>query len=278
MNLREKEKKQMQAIRAALPQRFLWIAVLTIVTFFSSSAYAVNTANCEIDNRFGVTERRILTQACQLAVERMQSREVRDKVYQLSGFSYLSDSVISRSHATATRESRWNLLWRQLSTLSSPNGDSDTEPPFPNIYILYASDAPRSGQLGWLGRAYLDLVTVYWDSSEKEWKQKGSFVITINDYFVARGQRYSDPNDWAGTIAHEMLHNLGHRHPDSTDPDYNKYQINVLDVLVQNYGSDFKGMRWSQVSDHSCEQLENPSVETGQPLRFTINGRTITIR
>lgn len=267
----------MQTIATALSLKALGFAVLTIVTFSPTSAYAVNPANCEIDNRFGTKERRILGQACQLAVERMQSREIREKVNQLSGFASLSGSVMSRSHAMATRQSRWNLLKRQLLTLSLPNGANDAGPSFPDIYILYGNEAPRGRGTGWLGMAHLDLVTVYWDSNQKEWKQKGKFALTINDHFVARGQRYSDPNDWAGTIAHEMLHNLGHQHPNSSDPDYSKFQINVLDALVQNDGIDFKGTRWSLVSNHSCEPAESLSVRSNQSLKITINGRTITI-
>jgi len=267
----------MRTTTNAAPLGVLGFIVLALAALFPTSIYAVNTADCEIDNRFGTAERMILAQACQLAVERMQSTEIRSKVSQLSGFASLSSSVMSRSHATDTSESRWNLLGRQLATLSLPNGPYDSEPAFPNIYILYGSEAPRGGGSGWLGRAYLDLVTVYWDSAQGEWKQKGKFVLTINDYFVARGQRYSDPNDWAGTIAHEMLHNLGHSHPDSSDPNYSKFQINVLDALVQNYGSEYKGTPWSLVADHSCEPAESPSARTNQPLRITINGRTITI-
>ena len=246
-----------------------------LVTLGSSPVYAANSVNCEIDNRFGATERRILEEACQLAVKRMQSPALRDKVNQQSSFSYLSDSVMSRSHATDSRDSRWNLLRRQLLTLSLPNGPNDSGPSFPDVYVLYGNEQPTGSELGWLGRAYLDLVTIYWDSTDREWKQKGSFVLTINDYFVARGQRYSDPNDWAGTIAHEMLHNLGHMHPDSSNPDYSKYQINVLDALIQNNGYDFKGSRWSLVSNHNC--LPGALSPAGEPLRVTINGRTITI-
>lgn len=254
----------------------LGLTILFVVVLCPAAARAANAADCEIDERFGANERRILAQACRLAVERMQSREIRDEVNRRAGYSYLSDSVMTRSHARETSQSRWNLLWRQLATLAAPNGPNDEGPAFPNVYIMYGNEAPRGGGQGWLGRAYLDLVTVYWDSEQREWKQRGSFALTINDYFVARGRRYSDPNDWAGTIAHEMLHNLGHRHPDSSNPDYHKYQINVLDALVQNYGSDLKGERWSQVSEHDCGAEEIPAAG-GRPVRININGRVVTI-
>lgn len=211
---------------------------------------AFNPARCEIDDRFGTRETAILKKACDLAVERLQHKSVRKAVYEEAEYSSLSDTVMRRANATDTSTSRWNLLYRQLLTLSLPNGENDTEPPFPDIFIEYESEGPRSGYRGWLGRAPLDRVTIYWDG--KEWKQKGSFYITINDYFVARGKRFSDPNEWAGTIAHEMLHNLGHNHPSINNSNWSKYQINVLDEIIQNFGYGYKGTNGRLFSSPEC--------------------------
>ena len=44
--------------------------------------------------------------------------------------------------------------------------------------------------------------------------QEGDFDLEINTHFVNSGGRYNNAEEWASTIAHEMLHNLGHRHPE----------------------------------------------------------------
>lgn len=253
----------------------LWLTVL-----HPEPAHAINTAKCEVDGRFGRTETTILRRACDAAVERLQSEQVRRKVYEAAKYALISDSVMSRSNIRNTPTDRWNLLNQQLLVLSLPNGANDTEPPFPDIFIEYAH-APESSGRGWLGRAQLNKVTVFWDG--REWKQKGSFHIIINDYYVARGE-FSDPDDWAGTIAHEMLHNLGHTHPSSGDSDWDKYQINVLDEIVQSYGYEYKGAPRKRFSTHTCggtevavtseageDGKENTTVNVQGRVRVTVN-------
>lgn len=274
--------------------RVLSVLILGLAALYPQPASAYNPARCVVDSDFGSKETAILKKACNLAVVRLQNAEVRKRVYELAKYSRLSGSVMRRSNAADTPESRWNLLNRQLLTLSLPNGENDTEPPFPDIFIEYEHQAPRTEGEGWLGRAPLDRVVIYRDGNE--WKQKGSFRITINDYFVARGKRYSDPNEWAGTIAHEMLHNLGHHHPSSGDSDWNKYQINVLDAVVQNYGYGYKGSLPAESSTEDCgvtevsvtRELEGNDGESttvsvrasvkvtgGGRAKVTVNGRVV---
>lgn len=229
--------------RSIFSKYIVWL-FLSLAVFYSQTAYAGNTADCIIDSKFAAKERGILARACQYAVARMQTSEVRSAVKSRSGYSLLYGDIMQRSHITNTREDRWNLLAHQLYWLSQPNSATDTEKPFPDIYIKFASENSK-----WLARAPLNQVFVYWASSVKEWKQTGKFNIIVNDYWVARGARLSDPNEWAGTVAHEMAHNLGHNHPDVSDPDYDKYQINVLDSLVQNYGYSNKGTRRTLLAD-----------------------------
>lgn len=230
------------------------VLAICFIVLCPTLAQRVNKARCEISPNFGTKETAILKKACNLAAELLQSEEVRREVYERAKYARLTDSILSWANATVTRENRWYLLQRQLVTLSLPNGENDTEPAFPDIFIRYGNEPPQNGDISWLGRARIGTVAVYWDGKVEEWKQKGSFDITINDYFVARGQRYSDPNDWAGTIAHEMLHNLGHNHPHWSDPNYPKYQINVLDELIQNYGYGSKGSRRTLLSIHGCAE------------------------
>lgn len=235
----------------------------------SLSINAKNTANCIIDNRFGAKERSIIAKACEMAVERMQLKETRDRLAKQSGYAWLTRSTVDDSNITDNQNSHRNLLSRQLYTLSLPNGPNDVELPFPDIYIQYKYE-----RANWLGRAKYDLVTIYWDSKHKEWKQKGKFLLTLNDYYVG-SRRYSSANDWSGTIAHEMAHNLGHRHPDASDSDYRRYQINILDEIVESYGIGSKG---SMESFRSEITHDNDAEESSGPVTITINGRTVTIK
>jgi len=57
------------------------------------------------------------------------------------------------------------------------------------------------------------------------------FELTVNRYYLgARSKReYTDPNFWASTIVHEMMHNLGHRHPYPVDhPTYRLMEMNIF--------------------------------------------------
>jgi hypothetical protein len=259
------------------------VLILWLTIPHPEPAHAVNTAKCEVDSRFSRTETSILRRACDAAVKRLQSEQVRRKVYETARYALISDSVMSRSNIRNTPADRWNLLNQQLLILALPNGANDTEPPFPDIFIEYAHAPERDGR-GWLGRAQLDTVTVFWDDREREWKQKGSFHIIINDYYVARGEKLSDPDEWAGTIAHEMLHNLGHTHPASGDSDWDKYQINVLDEIVQSYGYEYKGAPRKRFSTPTCggteiavtseagkDGKENTTVNVQGRVRVTVN-------
>jgi len=104
---------------------------------------------------------------------------------------------------------------------------------------------------GWRASPY-DTVKIYWAGQGWRATSDSKFVITLNKYYVAGPGIWSDADYWAGTIAHEMMHNLGHRHPDISDPDYKKYQINVVDEVIQNDGYDYKGSRRTLLSLHSC--------------------------
>lgn len=44
----------------------------------------------------------------------------------------------------------------------------------------------------------------------------GKFSVTLNTYFLGSSTYWvgRDPDYWAGTITHEMMHNLGHDHPE----------------------------------------------------------------
>jgi hypothetical protein len=205
----------------------------------------VNPYRRSIDARFNEAEKGLIEEALRIAVGRMQQARSWKQVQERYTYAWLTSSAINGSGLCNEADVRRNLLFHQLYWLSMPNGKNDTARPFPDVYIRKGYEKTLRGHSGWVARAPYDTVRIYWDTLVGEWRlsDDSKFEITLNNYFVNAGGVYSDPEYWAGTIAHEMGHNLGHRHPDHSDPDYSKYQINVLDEVIQNNGQDFKGSR-----------------------------------
>ncbi|MEN3334885.1 MAG: hypothetical protein V7641_4250 [Blastocatellia bacterium] len=213
-------------------------SIVAASSLFPGVAKAKNTAYHKIEG-FNEKQERIIDQAVDIAVSRLQDKQIWEKTYQKAKLPFVSDEAIKLSNLSDTPEERKNLLLRQLGCLSKANGPNDDEPAFPNIYIH--AEYIEGGS--WVGRAPLDTVTIYWDEEVKEFRQRGKFSVTLNSAYVGRDGIYSSVDYWAGTIAHEMLHNLGHQHGDSkSDKNYSDYQINVLDRVVASNGANDKGV------------------------------------
>ncbi|MBX9626075.1 MAG: hypothetical protein K2X82_19920 [Gemmataceae bacterium] len=169
----------------------------------------------------------LIRRAVPIALGRIQSKAVRQNVYDVGARYALSGRVLKNSNMTDNEKNRKNLLWHQLSILSQPNSPNDDKTgrrAFPDIYIRGVFE-PKAN---WLGRAHLDKVVVKWDGTE--WVQEGDFDLQINTHFVNSGGRYNNAEEWASTIAHEMLHNLGHQHPE--DDGGGEWQIDALNMAV----------------------------------------------
>lgn len=207
-----------------------------LVIFAPEFVQAQNKANYQINGNYTAEQKSLVVKALSLAVNRMQDEKIRKALKSKGGLYYLSGSVISNSNITDTEKDRKNLLSHQLYWLSQPNGANDSDPAFPDITINMVNEPSGS----WVGRAYLDKVQIYWNSTLKEWQQKGEFNIKLNSAYVGKGNKhsvYATTDYWAGTIAHEMVHNLGHTHGTyGSDPNYHSYQVNVFDRLVTGNG------------------------------------------
>lgn len=105
---------------------------------------------------------------------------------------------------------------------------------FPHITIEYGFE-----KANWAARAQVNLMRVTCDDRFK-CKFDGQFKLQVNAYYLnnaALGRHYADPTYWAGVIAHELWHNLGHGHPGSRDDkDYYLYQIILAEMSVMNDG------------------------------------------
>lgn len=133
------------------------------------------------------------------------------------------------------------LLWYQLLTIRNWMSPPDPQPG-PKLYILSASGDQNA--FGW---APYDTVTVSGDGDQ--YQVTGDFKIELNFKILGGGGLNSDPWFWASIIAHEMLHNLGHQHPEPVNhPNYQRRQINAFTASLYYGNRTYRfGMRTPDV-------------------------------
>ena len=143
--------------------------------------------------------------------------------YRLSGTAYhLTSGTWGRTNPNAHYSGLGykDVLWAQLAHL-----DQSSSPPVVNIYPYHSND------FSW-GKANYDLVSV--EFSRGRFTIHGEFKIYLNHSRLGGGGSHSSPAAWAGLIAHEMLHNLGHMHGKG---DYrSSLQINAVQQAVFQAG------------------------------------------
>jgi hypothetical protein len=148
-----------------------------------------------IDPRFSETEKSLIARALRIAVGRMQKKSNWERVRELYGYASVSHSTITSAGLCDEADVRRNLLFHQLYWLSLPNGKNDTAQPFPDIYIRMGYEPIRRGYSGWVARAPLNTVKIFWDWRLGEWRlsDDSKFDITLNNALLATGGIYSDP-------------------------------------------------------------------------------------
>lgn len=128
-----------------------------------------------------------------------------------------------------------DILLYQLAALREA-----TQRPTLNIVL---SDKPESNAVGW---ANTDLVRVKFKPETHT--VEGEFKIHLNAQFLGGAGHHSDPYYWAGTIAHEMLHNLGHLHvADRESPQYDRCQLIAHERAVYYNGQYRRGLERPRV-------------------------------
>lgn len=107
----------------------------------------------------------------------------------------------------------------------------------PKLHIELAHK-PDSQAVGW---ANTNLVQVKF--TRETHTIVGNFHIYLNTHFLGGSGHFSDPYYWAGTIAHEMLHNLGHLHiTDRESPQYDRCQLIAHERSLYYNGKYKRGM------------------------------------
>lgn len=107
----------------------------------------------------------------------------------------------------------------------------------PKLHIELAH-RPNKQAVGW---ANTNLVQVKFNRDR--YTIEGEFRIYLNSHFLGGSGHYSDPYYWAGTIAHEMLHNLGHLHiTDRESSQYARCQLIAHERSLYYNGKYQRGM------------------------------------
>lgn len=182
-----------------------------------------------IDDSFGPTERGILEEACARFYSRFLQPYYPYEVGWGDAWSWVTDKHISDYkegvEAKSIFYSDWIAMWRFFA--NENNG-------FPPITLNFVN-VPRGD---FVAQALYDTIVIAdWPNDTP---YTGEFNIDINDWYLNNGEYPfgSDSNYWAGVIAHECWHNLGHKHPSSRDdPNYYLYQMVLHEMAVMQDGS-----------------------------------------
>jgi hypothetical protein len=212
-----------------------WVVTASLIVStnvaYSSDHHIRTIDGYEIDSRFSNAKQRFLTDALALFYERFLQLHwrVMPELGTKAGVK-LADNFPTDSFDGV--EDKREYMQRQFIRMSP-------QETFPHVKLVYAYE--EGGD--WLARAYLGTVRV-WSALDSDFAAKGrysgSFEIEMNDSYVGNGQagrHYARPEYWAGVIAHEALHNLGHAHlPSRSDAGYYLYQMILIEHLVMTNG------------------------------------------
>ncbi|HEY7428891.1 MAG TPA: DUF4189 domain-containing protein [Gemmataceae bacterium] len=169
--------------------------------------------------------REIVRKAMGLLHNRFRDLIVGQNVYAvLRGGAFIAPGILDKHGMGADEGSQNALLWHQLHHLRLAGGR------FPRVVFKTADYDNVAWAWGKLG-----LVTV-----KNAANVEGEFEVQVSLRHLGGGGNQSDAVNWASIIAHEMLHNLGHRH--ELDNYTDNRQINVFQKAVYHNGAYKRGL------------------------------------
>jgi hypothetical protein len=204
------------------------------VTFGNKNDYILHIKGYTIDKAFGPEERSLLTDGLAFFYRRfLQDHWAFIPELETTARVKLADDF-PRSNFKGASDEHDYLRW-QFNSMRAAAYSS-----FPMVQLAYGYE--KEG--GWVARAHTTIIKPpTWGINDPGYV--GHFIIEVNDYYVNNrhaGAQYVNPEYWAGAIAHEALHNLGHLHPPSrSDPDYYLHQMVLIEGLVMTNGSSRYG-------------------------------------
>ena len=164
---------------------------------------------------------------------RMLHQDVMDNYLRLHGDGhFLGPGVWERSNnANEPRE-----YWRQEHTLLEWQVKSLRINDFqPKLMVRWAREPDEE----WWGKASVGTCAVIYDEDSDNVKFDGDFEIKLNTYWATVENDARNTLDvWGGVVAHEMLHNLGHRH--GKDEYDDRWPMNMFERCVL-YDGEYRG-------------------------------------
>jgi hypothetical protein len=208
---------------------------ITKLNFQSLTSCNNRKINYEIHHGFTSDEEILIRDALQIIDDRLFKPEILENMYQICGTScqFLGPRVWSRSQLRFNNNyhGTHDLLRFQLMCLKL-KGENGQFPTI-HIYPIYEKTDTQS-------EATVGCISCI--SHGSTFSIEGKFTVKLNRYNLnASDKNPANRIYWAGTIVHEMLHNLGHKHKDN---DYsNQWQINIFEnsfIYNGNYSPEEK--------------------------------------
>jgi hypothetical protein len=143
--------------------------------------------------------------------ERVAANSMDAKALGLTGYpaEFVDEDAWKESNLEARGMKRFYLLHFQLEVLRLPDSakeEGDEGPPFPEIHIH-----PVHEESTMWGKAPVGTVKIRWVKQDHS-RRSGHFKVFVNTWHLGAKGNGSSAEMWASVIAHEMLHNLGHKH------------------------------------------------------------------
>lgn len=209
-------------------------SVFTSILFSFLIAFTANAAvpnfKYEFDKDFSGDEEKLVDKAMKLLNERFFDEEVikcamgnHELVSIDTDYTSDMDYVDNFKHAKIVMVWQWRALLKDKNTPK----------------IKFISYFEKDGAFA---RAPVG-VTKIKRLGDAEWSIKGNFEVELNQFHLdSNTKRGKDPLFWAGAIAHEMMHNLGHSHSDGKDDDYQDYQMIAFEQCLNGDGRGRKNL------------------------------------
>lgn len=157
-----------------------------------------------IPNNFG--RREIIQGAMNVVTAYFRDLGVVQNVYRyLRGGIFLDDKTLRNSNINDTPTNRSNLLSVQIQHLR--NARLQGRSWFPRV-VFKTADYDKEA---WAWGQYNTVTVRFKDRNTSS--ISGEFQVEVSLRHLGGGGNQSDPRVWGSVIAHEMLHNLGHKHP-----------------------------------------------------------------
>ncbi|CAF1336170.1 unnamed protein product [Rotaria sordida] len=186
----------------------------------------------KIHQGFTLNEEILIKNALEIITNRLFKPEILQNMYNICGTSgeLLGARVWSRSQLANDKNyhGMYDLLRFQLMCLKMKSEYGQ----FPTIHIYPMYEKNETQAEGTVG-------CISCISHGSTFSIEGNFQVKLNRYNLdASNKNIGNSVYWAGTIVHEMLHNLGHKHKNN---DYsNQWQINIFEncfIYNGNYSS-----------------------------------------